>query len=369
MNARVLTITDSLSVGGVQTHLVALCAELNRGPYKTDVFSLVRMKDFFSGQIAATGSKVVFGGERPTALPLVMWRLARMIRDGHYSIIHTYLPASFLIGTLVARALGHRNLVTTVCAREEQIHGRILAFRNYRRLDGVTRRFMTPFPSQLARIGIRQEKIRFCMFAADFRLHERIDRREENPLVAQYGLEGAYPIVLSVGRLHVDKGHEFAIRAVEELRKTHPAARLLILGEGHDEARLRAVAGKGNPAVTFCGIHEKLAPFYSLADLFIHPAVNEGLNLSQLNAMANGVPTVAFDTGFLEYEQQGKERAMARVPLRDVKGLAAAMNALLADPNGYRSLQENGRAFAAQYEKSRVVQDYVRVYEELCPLA
>lgn len=51
-------------------------------------------------------------------------------------------------------------------------------------------------------------------------------------------------LVLSVGRLEAYKGHDRAIRALPWLQRRVPGARLVVLGEGPDEARLRGIAAE-----------------------------------------------------------------------------------------------------------------------------
>jgi glycosyltransferase involved in cell wall biosynthesis len=356
---RVLAVIDSLAVGGAQRHLATLCRHMNSGAYPTDVFSLTGAANFFGSRIGEAGSAVHIGAHSRSALPKIAWKLAATLRGGRYGVVHTYLPASFLFGALLrAKGVPH---VTTICAREEQIHSSVLSFRNYGRLQARTERFVTPFPAQLRRLGVPEEKIRFALFANDYELEKRILVRAENPVAKAHGL-GAGPIMVAIGRLHPDKGHEFAIAAHSTLRRKFPGATLLILGEGSDEARLRGLAGEG---VLFCGVHAELAPFYSLADVYLNTAVNEGLNLSQLQAMAYGVPTVAFDTGFMEYEQAGKEDAMVRVPVGDVGALTAAITDLLESKARHEAVAAVGRTFSSQYASERVYREYAAVYDEL----
>lgn len=361
---RVLTVIDSLSAGGAQSHLLALLRDINRGPYKTDVFSLVSMWDFYSADVEATGSRVIFGGARPSSLPIVMWRFAKTVLSGKYDIVHTYLPASFLFGAVIGRPLGIRKHVTTICARREQIGSPILAFRNYRRLHWLTHLFITPFPSQSLALGIPEDKIRFSLFAADYDEDKAPPPGKVREIVSRYGLEGAGPIALCIGRLHKDKGQEFAIRAHRRLLDTHPGAKLLILGEGFNEQSLRQAA-EGIPGVVFCGVQKELAAFFAVADVYLNMAVNEGLNLAQLRAMAQGVPSIAFQTGLSEYEQEGADEAVLRIPTGDVEALTRVLAGLAEDPQRYDKLRLAGQALAARYGKDRVVRDYERFYDEL----
>ncbi|MGH9063608.1 MAG: glycosyltransferase family 4 protein [Acidimicrobiales bacterium] len=108
---------------------------------------------------------------------------------------------------------------------------------------------------------------------------------------AQITRDPASVVALYVGRLGPEKG----------LHRLLPLARsagvhLVLVGEGPEEGRLRALLG--GPAVTFTGplSGDDLAAAYAAADVFVFPSTTETLGLVILEAMAAGVPVVAAET-------------------------------------------------------------------------
>lgn len=366
--ARVLMVIDSLAMGGAQRHLLSICRALNSGAsgIHSSVFALTRADDRFSAELEGAGCEVRFGAPAKSRLHRILWTLRGEMRRQAPTIVHTYLPASYLIGTSMAAALGLRRVLTTVCAREQQIDSPILSFRNYGRLAKLTSAYITSWPQQLLRLGVPEAKIHYSLFANDYATEGPAGNEPKEAIAARLGVAGGYPVLLSVGRLHPHKGHEFAIRAHRRVAERYPGAKLLILGTGEDEQRLRRLAGGNDAGIVFAGVHKDLAPFYSIADAYLNTAVNEGINLSQLQAMAFGVPTIAFDTGKSEYEQAGVDSAVCRVPLEDAAGLGEHVIALLDDPARRARLVEEARSFAARYDSRRVVSDYIAIYEKLC---
>ena len=106
-------------------------------------------------------------------------------------------------------------------------------------------------------------------------------------------------------RLVPRKGQDVLIRALPEIRRYAPNARLVIVGEGPYEQRLRKLAAS-SPGVEFTGrvSRERLRDIVAAADVFAMPARTrwggldvEGLGIVYLEAQACGVAVVAGDSG------------------------------------------------------------------------
>ena len=108
---------------------------------------------------------------------------------------------------------------------------------------------------------------------------------------------GPEPLLLTVARLVPWKGIDHLIRALPAV----PEARLLVAGEGPDEARLRALAAAAavSDRVTFLGAvpRERLALFFRAADYTVLYSGYEGLSHVLLESLAAGTPVIASDRG------------------------------------------------------------------------
>ncbi len=108
---------------------------------------------------------------------------------------------------------------------------------------------------------------------------------------------GTGPLLLTVARLVPWKGIDHLIQALPAV----PEARLLIAGDGPDEARLRALtASEGvGERVTFLGrlSRERLALYFRAADYTVLYSGYEGLSHVALESLAAGTPIIASDKG------------------------------------------------------------------------
>jgi glycosyltransferase involved in cell wall biosynthesis len=114
------------------------------------------------------------------------------------------------------------------------------------------------------------------------------------------GLDGKQ-VVLGVGRFVPIKNMPLLIEAFATVARANRDAHLVLIGEGPEEASLKAHADRLGIAsrVTFAGYvaQDDLAPYYRSADLFVLSSDFDNSPNVVLEAMACGVPVVATDVG------------------------------------------------------------------------
>lgn len=152
-------------------------------------------------------------------------------------------------------------------------------------------------------------------------------------------------VVAYVGRLAPEKGIHVALEAMHRvMAERGRQVRLVIAGDGPDEARCRELAP---PNTWFAGaLHgETLSAFYASADLFVFPSTTETFGNVVLEAMAAGVPVVAPDVGAtLELANADSAQLFAG---GDATSLANAIAALLDDPDRRLAVRDAGLGVAA----------------------
>src|SRR5215204_1920000 len=191
---------------------------------------------------------------------------------------------------------------------------------------------------------------------------ERVGIPREKVTVVRYGLDalpGAWSpnpplelpddarVVLALGRLAPQKGHDVAIRAFASVREAVPEAALVILGEGPERERLEALGrelGLGD-SLRLPGRAGDVAPWLQRAELLVHAARWEGFGLVLLEAMLASLPVVATNISAIPEIVVDGETGLL-VPPEEPRALAAALARLLRDPDEARRLGEAGLARA-----------------------
>ncbi|MGV9281051.1 glycosyltransferase [Streptomyces sp. NPDC003730] len=149
------------------------------------------------------------------------------------------------------------------------------------------------------------------------------------------------PLVVCVGRLCRQKGQDLLLDAWETVLARVPGARLVLVGDGPDRARL---AARAPASVRFTGAVADAAAWYRAADLVVLPSRWEGMALAPLEAMACGRPVLVTD---VDGAREGLPPALVPhclVPPGDPAALADAAAALLLDAPLRASLGRRGRA-------------------------
>ncbi|WP_344138157.1 glycosyltransferase family 4 protein, partial [Luedemannella flava] len=139
---------------------------------------------------------------------------------------------------------------------------------------------------------------------------------------------GEGPLVLSVGRLHPQKGYDLLVEAAARWRSLRPAPTVVIAGSGPAYRKLAAQISAARAAVVLLGHRHDVADLLAAADLAVVSSVWEARQLFAQEALLAGVPLVGTAVGGLP-ELVGEGAAL--VPPGDVDALDAALREVLGD--------------------------------------
>lgn len=124
----------------------------------------------------------------------------------------------------------------------------------------------------------------------------QFDPAHRDPVLrAMWGVGERGVAAIFVGRIAAEKNLALAVDAFRALQRQRPDARFVWVGDGPARDALQ----RDNPDFIFCGLQrgEVLARHFASADLFVFPSHSETFGNVTLEALASGVPTVAFDYG------------------------------------------------------------------------
>ncbi len=171
--------------------------------------------------------------------------------------------------------------------------------------------------------------------------------------------------VLCVAQLFRLKGVDLLIQAVAALRDPH--VRLIIAGDGPDEASLRAAAAAAGigEQTAFLGLRNDVEALMSQADIFAHPAIwEEAFGLVIAEAMASECAVVASRVGGIPEVILNEESGLL-VTAGNVAELADALGRLIRDPHLRARLGRNARArVEARFGLDRCIQEHLQWCEE-----
>lgn len=349
---KVLFVLDQLRDGGAQ----AQARDLARGLVEKGVACPVAtiFPDPDVGAADGVVASALAGSRSARSLPLACVRLHRLIRRVRPDVVHTHLEPADLVGRLACATAGVPHASTAHSLRPW----------HWRRRFGV---FFERRTSSLTRGYVAVSEAVAAMLRDEFRIKPDRIRVIPNwvpptppPLATEPAPPGGRPTIVHVARLDVPKRQEILIHAFREVRRAFPNAVLWIAGKGPEERRLRALAGEG---VEFLGHRSDVRALLRQGDLFALSSQWEGMPISVLEAMDEGVPVVSTAVGGVpELIEDGISGWL--VPKGDASALAASMVAALRNPDRARQVGAEGRRRVAG-RRERALDSYLQFYEDL----
>ena len=171
------------------------------------------------------------------------------------------------------------------------------------------------------------------------------------------------PVILALGRFHVNKGFDTLIRSLVFVKDAY----LWLLGEGPEEVFLRRLAQEVGvlSRVRFLGWQENITPFFKTADLFVCSSRHEPLGNVILDAWSHACPVVAAASqGPRELIHHGQTGLL--VEIDEPESFAAGIFALLHSPElKIQLVEEAYRKVSQEFSKESVIQRYLTCFETL----
>jgi len=176
--------------------------------------------------------------------------------------------------------------------------------------------------------------------------------RRSSTLRRQWGADDGAPVLICVGRMAAEKNLGTAVDAFEALRKVEPRAKLVFVGDGPERERLQARC----PEAVFAGLRhgDDLAAHYASADLFVFPSMTETFGNVVPEAMACGLPVVAYHYAAAAVLLKD-HRAGALAPMGDSAAFVRAVVDLGRLPTALRALGREAHAVARTLGWARIV--------------
>lgn len=378
----VLLLNTQMELAGAQKAMLELAHGLKARGHHVVLATMYdktgcigHLRDRYGLEIVNLGMKRPAAGSAIARLPAVLqgvWRLYTMMRTEEVRVLQTFSHYSNILGPIVGWLA---RVPVRVSSQRMSLagHPRWLLFLDRTVANSGLVHQMVAVSDGTRRFCIERQRIKpeklvtihngvdLSGFAADLSPETADGLRQE------LGLGGASRVVITVARLHPQKGHRFLIEAVPQILATLPGVHFLLVGEGElqEELRLAAATSGAGDHIHFLGARTDIARLLAISDLFVLPSLWEGLPNSVLEAMAAGLGVVATDVdGSPEVVADGETGILVRPG--DPDELAAAISSLLMDDGRRRSMGRAGRdRVASCFSQEATVTSFEELYRRL----
>ena len=375
---KILFVIGTLDVGGTETQLVELVTRLDRRMFEPIVCCLSATGPL-AARLHASGIDIHalgFRGFQSARFKYLIsttgaWRLLcgiwTLIRCERPAILHGMLFWAYILGTFVGRAAG----VPIVIASRRSLGLFKIGKPQYALLEWIANRMTDLFIANseavkadtIAREHLEPSDVIVIPNGLDL---SRFGQPADAALAASLDVAGR-PCVIVVSNFIRYKGHEYFLRAWREVLVQFPSAVAMLAGDGPIRAELERMCDELNirSAVRFLGVRHDVPALLALADVYVHPSLQEGYSNALLEAMAAGKAVVATAVGGnVEAVSDGSTGLL--VPAQDAAAIARAIARLLADPDAARQMGSRARQYVHErYEMTAMVRSYEGVYTRL----
>ena len=290
------------------------------------------------------------------------YRLSQYLNESRPDIVHCHSRrGADLLGGLAASIA---DVPAVVSRRVDNTEMRLVAALRYRPFRKVIA-ISEAIADVLRDRGVEDARLTVIRSAVDA---ETLGARPDcQAFRAEFGVPTDAFVMAAAGQLIPRKGHRYLLQAMAALRQGNRQIRLIIFGEGYLGNQLRAQAsslGLGS-TVQFAGFREDLDDFIACFDLFVHPALAEGLGVATLKAAAAGLPVVGFQAGGLA-EAVAHEKTGLLVPAEDIEALQNAITTLIDDDDMRQRFGAAGRIRMQQeFSIDTMANQHIDVYESV----
>lgn len=173
--------------------------------------------------------------------------------------------------------------------------------------------------------------------------------------------------IITVGRYAYEKGYDLLLKAWAIVEKAHPDWSLEIYGMGNRAPYEKIIEDLGiNPM--HCHLNGSLADVkseYLKSSFLVLPSRTEGFGLVLIEAMACGLPVIAFncENGPRSIISDGENGLL--ISPYDIKTLANKMILLIQDEELYKKLSENGKVKSDSFSIEKIAHQWKQLFDEL----
>ena len=293
---RILLLTTHLNAGGITSYLSTISKGLIRRGHEVWIASS-------GGQLVADfeqiGVKhVLINIKTKSELNLKIYfaagQLARLIKDHNIDLVHSQTRITQVMGECLNQWAQIPHVSTCHGFFKVKLGRKLFPCWGQRVLA-----ISEPVQQHLIKdFGYPPEKVALIHSGVDLESFQATTDSIRQKRKVELKI-GADPVIGVIARLSDVKGLDVLISAMPEVIQKITNARLLIIGEGKEEAALKQLTAslKLDDHVRFFPVVNRTPEMLFLFDCFVMPSLQEGLGLSIMEAQACALPVIASRVG------------------------------------------------------------------------
>ncbi|WP_447979706.1 glycosyltransferase family 4 protein [Candidatus Nitrospira bockiana] len=305
----------------------------------------------------------------PLRYPQLVFEFRTLIARCRIDVVNSHGSIDSWTAAIGARMAAVRPLILRTRHKSTPVRASLRNRLLYGRLaDGIITTGDAVRADLMSRLGVSPERIVSIPTGVDL---ARYRPMPADPAVrAEFGLASHHLVIGTVAFLRDYKGVEYFVTAAVEVRRRHPQARFLIVGDGPEKARITAsIRDQGcSDTITVTGFRDDVPRLLAAMDVCVLASVGgEGVPQAVTQALAMKRAVVATDVGSVREVAIHGHTALI-VPPRDSAALAREITRLIDEPALRTRLGEAGhdlitKAYSQEHMLARTEELYRRLLE------
>lgn len=294
---KVLHIVSSMNAGGVENVVYSYVSLMDKAAFQNDIACYTSENGVFKEKFESIGSTIYKLPSKRHFFKSVMV-LYRILKYGEYNVIHVHLDDQSCFALFAAYiAKVRKRIVHTHCGSYEDDKSQFLhVIMKKCSLYFANTYFACSKTAAHSFYGKNFENVYIMKNGIDverFR-YSKIER-DNIRCELQYSVDDI--VIGNIARLSKEKNPFYLFELYEKVREKHPNVKLLLVGGGFLEDKLREYVISHNlqDKIKLVGAKVDAFRYYNALDLFVLPSVSEGFGLSFVEAQINGLITLASD--------------------------------------------------------------------------
>lgn len=180
----------------------------------------------------------------------------------------------------------------------------------------------------------------------------------------ELGLAQTSQLLLTVARLHPQKGHDYLIPIIPEIIAQFPQVQFVWIGNGEYQTHLTNMLREYQveAQVTLLGYRNDITNFLTAADLFLFPSYQEGLPFAVLEAMVSGLPIIASDTGGIPEMIVNQQHGLL-FRTGDRQDLQQKLDWALTNPLAMTQMAQAAKVEVQKFSETKMLKDTLEILQ------
>lgn len=301
-------------------------------------------------------------------------QLVSILERGDYDIVHCNTPIGGILGRLAAKKVKNQKVFYMNRGFHFYKGAPIKNWILYYNVEKLFARWYTDAIATINPIDFKyankfklrkNSKMKFSLLGPGVDLSKfEYDVNKRNEIRQRYGLIEGDIVIVSVGEISIRKNFISIIEAMGIINS--PRLFYLIVGNGNMEQTLRERVHnlQLDNNVIFAGFNQNVSDFYSAADIFALPSLNEGFGRVGIEAMHIGLPLITSNVQGINLYSLNNKTGYKYNPC-DVKGYADGITKLMNSKELRDMFGAHNKEYSENFTIEKAAEQISIIYQAL----